>query len=207
MVATLGGLDDVGMAACASYRPHRHLQTGQPALPVYLGDIIRATLLLVTLALLPLQGYRIRRRWALRRALRIRMEQVGLLSRPDGRPPSLADYFNSGPVDVHADRQAPDAPLLRFSSQQRTWRCAWQNVGDFPQERRYRLCHTGFARPGDAGRWPGGFDGYFAISRSGRTACRWKMSARTEWLHVIASVMPCWRPCAFEHRRQASTGG
>ena len=30
--------------------------------PVYLGDIIQATLLLVTLALLPLQGYRIRRR-------------------------------------------------------------------------------------------------------------------------------------------------
>ncbi|HRW51145.1 MAG TPA: ABC transporter permease [Caldilinea sp.] len=66
IVATLGGLNVWGMAAAALFIGliDTGAQTVSRALgvPVYLGDIIQATLLLVTLALLPLQGYRIRRR-------------------------------------------------------------------------------------------------------------------------------------------------
>lgn len=65
IVATLGGLNVWGMAAAALFIGliDTGAQTVSRALgvPVYLGDIIQATLLLVTLALLPLQGYRIRR--------------------------------------------------------------------------------------------------------------------------------------------------
>jgi len=66
IVATLGGLNVWGMAAAALFIGliDTGAQTVSRALgvPVYLGDIIQATLLLVTLALLPLQGYRVRRR-------------------------------------------------------------------------------------------------------------------------------------------------
>ena len=65
IVATLGGLNVWGMAAAALFIGliDTGAQTVSRALgvPVYLGDMIQATLLLVTLALLPLQGYRIRR--------------------------------------------------------------------------------------------------------------------------------------------------
>ncbi len=65
IVATLGGLNVWGMAAAALFIGliDTGAQTVSRALgvPVYLGDIIQATLLLVTLALLPMQGYRIRR--------------------------------------------------------------------------------------------------------------------------------------------------
>ena len=65
IVATLGGLNVWGMAAAALFIGliDTGAQTVSRALgvPVYLGDIIQATLLLVTLALLPLQGYRVRR--------------------------------------------------------------------------------------------------------------------------------------------------
>ncbi len=66
IVATLGGLNVWGMALAALFIGliDTGAQTVSRALgvPVYLGDMIQATLLLVTLALLPLQGYRIRRR-------------------------------------------------------------------------------------------------------------------------------------------------
>ena len=66
IVAMLGGLNVWGMALAALFIGliDTGAQTVSRALgvPVYLGDIIQATLLLTTLALLPLQGYRIRRK-------------------------------------------------------------------------------------------------------------------------------------------------
>ena len=65
IVATLGGLNPFGawLAALFIGLIDTGAQTVSRALgvPVYLGDMVQATLLLVTLALLPLQGYRIRR--------------------------------------------------------------------------------------------------------------------------------------------------
>lgn len=66
IVATLGSLNPWGMALAALFLGliDTGSQTVSRALgvPVYLGDVIQATLLLVTLATLPLQGYRIRRK-------------------------------------------------------------------------------------------------------------------------------------------------
>lgn len=65
IIATLGSLNAAGVAAAALFIGliDTGSQTVSRALgvPAYLGDVLQATLLLVTLAMLLLQGYRIRR--------------------------------------------------------------------------------------------------------------------------------------------------
>jgi simple sugar transport system permease protein len=65
IVATLGGLDSIGVALAAFFLGL--IDTGAQTLsrsmgvPVYLGNVVQATLLLVTLSLFVLQNFRIRR--------------------------------------------------------------------------------------------------------------------------------------------------
>jgi simple sugar transport system permease protein len=64
IVATLGGLSAIGVTLASLFIGliDTGAQTVSRALgvPAYLGDVVQATLLLVTLAMLVLQGYRIR---------------------------------------------------------------------------------------------------------------------------------------------------
>ena len=67
IIATLGALSPIGVSLAAVFIGliDTGAQTVSRALgvPIYLGDVIQATLLLVTLAMLVLQGYRVRLRW------------------------------------------------------------------------------------------------------------------------------------------------
>ena len=65
VIATLGGLNPFGVSLAALFLGliDTGAQTVSRAMgvPVYLGDVVQATLLLVTLSLFVLQNYRIRR--------------------------------------------------------------------------------------------------------------------------------------------------
>jgi simple sugar transport system permease protein len=67
IIATLGALNPVGVSLAAVFIGliDTGAQTVSRALgvPIYLGDVLQATLLLVTLGMLLLQSYRIRLRW------------------------------------------------------------------------------------------------------------------------------------------------
>ena len=67
IIATLGALDPIGVALAAVFIGliDTGAQTVSRALgvPIYLGDVLQATLLLVTLGMLLLQNYRISLRW------------------------------------------------------------------------------------------------------------------------------------------------
>jgi len=67
IIATLGALSPIGVSLAAVFIGliDTGAQTVSRALgvPIYLGDVIQATLLLVTLAMLVLQGYRVCLRW------------------------------------------------------------------------------------------------------------------------------------------------
>jgi simple sugar transport system permease protein len=67
VIATLGALNPIGIALAAVFIGliDTGAQTVSRALgvPIYLGDVLQATLLLVTLGMLLLRSYRIRLRW------------------------------------------------------------------------------------------------------------------------------------------------